>query len=92
MKQPLRSTKAKKLLREIIDAGIVTYSQPHALDRLKERLISMPDCLNVMRAGVVQEAELDNEAWRHRVSTNKIVVVVEFLSEDEVLVVTAWRL
>lgn len=92
MNQPLKATVARKLLRRILNGGIVTYSQPHAIDRLKERVLSTLDCENVMRAGVVQEAEWDNGGWRHQVRTQKIVVVIEFLSEDEVLVVTAWRL
>jgi hypothetical protein len=45
-----------------------------------------------MHAGAVKEAEWENGGWRHQVRTQKIVVVIEFLSENEVLVVTAWRL
>ncbi|MBN1957355.1 MAG: DUF4258 domain-containing protein [Desulfuromonadales bacterium] len=92
MNQPIKAAEARKLLRRILNGGIVTYSQPHAIDRLKERELSTLDCENVMRAGVLQEAEWDNGGWRHQVRTQKIVVVVEFLSENEVLVVTAWRL
>lgn len=90
--QPYRKGEAKKLLRKILSEGFVTYSQPHAHDRLKERNISILDCENVLRAGVVDEAELENGAWRHHVRTRKIVVVVQFLSEEEVLILTAWRL
>jgi len=88
--QPLSPSEARKLLRRILDGGIVTYAQPHALDRLKERSISILDCENVMRAGVVEEPELVEGRWRYRVRTRKIVVVVEFLSGDEVLILTAW--
>ena len=92
MNQPVRAPEAKKLLRRIINCGVVTYAQPHAIDRIKERKLSILDCENVMRAGLVEEAEWENGAWRHQVRTQKIVVVIEFLSEDEVLIVTAWRL
>ncbi|PNU19746.1 hypothetical protein C2E25_11160 [Geothermobacter hydrogeniphilus] len=92
MNQPLSPTDARKLLRRILDGGIVTYAQPHALDRLKERSISILDCENVMRAGVVEEPELVEGCWRYRVRSRKIVVVVEFLSDDEVLILTAWRI
>ena len=92
MNQPIRATEARKLLRRILNVGIVTYAQPHAIDRLKERELSTLDCENVIRAGVVEEAEWSDGTWRHRVRTQKIVVVVEFLSEEEVLIVTAWRL
>lgn len=92
MNQPLRATEARKLLRSILNCGFVTYSQPHAIDRLKERALSTLDCENVLRAGVVEEAEWNDGGWRHQVRTQRIVVVVEFLSEEEVLIVTAWRL
>lgn len=92
MEQPLKPAKAKLLLRKILDSGIIVYSRPHALDRLKERKISMIDCENVLRAGTVKEAEFENGAWRHHVVTGKLAVIVEFLSESEILVVTAWRI
>jgi len=92
MNHPLRAIEARKLLRRILNSGVITYSQPHAIDMIKERKLSILDCENVMRAGAVQEAEWENGAWRHQVRTQKIVVVIEFLSEEEVLVVTAWRL
>lgn len=92
MKQPYRKENAKKLLRKILDDGVVTYSRPHALERLKERNLSTIDCENVLRAGIVEEAEFENGAWRHQVRTQKTVVVVEFLSEEEILILTAWRL
>lgn len=92
MNQPIRATEARKLLRRILNSGVVTYAQPHAIDMIKERNLSILDCENVMRAGAVQEAEWENGGWRHQIRTPRIVVVVEFLSEEEVLVVTAWRL
>lgn len=90
--QPYRKGEAKRLLKSILSKGFVTYSRPHALDRLKERNISTLDCENVLRAGIVDEAELENGAWRHHVRTQKIVIVIEFLSEEEVLILSAWRL
>lgn len=92
MEQPLNPAKAKKLLLKILETGVVIYSRPHALDRLRERRISTIDCENVLRAGRIQEAEYDNGSWRHHVVTGKLVVVIEFLSDNEILIATAWRL
>ena len=92
MNQPLRATEARKLLRRILTTGVVTYAQPHAIDMIKERNLSILDCENVIRAGAVQEAEWENGGWRHQIRTPRIVGVIEFLSEEEVLVVAAWRL
>ena len=92
MNQPFRAIEARKLLRRILNNGVVTYAQPHAIDMIKDRKLSLLDCENVIRAGALQEAEWENGGWRHQVRTQKIVVVIEFLSEEEILVVTAWRL
>ena len=91
MEEPLRAREARLLLRKILDEGVVTYSQPHAIERLAKWKLTMVDCENVMRGGVVDEAEWENGGWRHQVRTPLVTVVVEFLSEEEVLVVTAWR-
>ena len=47
--------------------------------------------VNVLRDGVVAEAEYENAAWRSRVFTARMCVVVESVAEDQLLVVTAWR-
>jgi hypothetical protein len=91
MEEPLRAAAAKKLLREILDAGTVSYSQPHALERLKKHHMSMVDCENVLRGGAVAEAEWENGVWRHHVFTSHFTAVVQFLSESHLLIVTAWR-
>ena len=63
------------------------------------------DAVNVLRAGVVREAEFENGSWRHRVETQRMVFVVTFdpepeqmpedddlVEELELVVVTGWRL
>ncbi len=91
MEECLSRIEARTLLHRILDSGVVTYSVPHAVERLRERRLSTLDCENVLRGGAVEDAEWENGAWRYRVWTRKIAVVVQFLSRDEVLVVTAWR-
>ncbi len=66
-------------------------SKPHALERLKKHRISMLDVDNVLRKGRVGEAEWENGCWRYPVFSNKFHVVVQFESEEELLIVTAWR-
>jgi hypothetical protein len=91
MQEPLRPEAVKRVLREILATGIITYAIPHALERLRQRHISLVDCENVLRGGVVDPGEWENGVWRYRVRTRKIEVMVQFLSMEEVLVVTAWR-
>jgi hypothetical protein len=43
-------------------------------------------------AGAVTEpADLVKGTWRYRIHTNRLSVVVAFRSEQEVVIVTAWR-
>lgn len=90
-RQPLPPDQARRRIRAILETGIVTYAIPHALERLRQRNISMVDCENVLRGGVVDPAEWENGAWRYPVRTQKITVIVQFLAEEELMVVTAWR-
>jgi hypothetical protein len=89
---PLPLRQAKKLILDIIEKGMVTYSRPHALDRMKERDITMVDCINILRAGRMSEPEYVNESWRYRIETNSMAAVITFLSETGLMVVTVIRL
>lgn len=89
--EPLRPTEVKRLIRQIISKGIVTYSQPHAEERMQARGISTVDCINVLRGGVVDVGEYEKSSWRYRVHTPRMCVVIRFESELFLEVVTAWR-
>jgi hypothetical protein len=91
MKQPLAAKEAGDLIRSIVERGTVTYAVPHAVDRMKQRHMTMMDCQNVLMRGQVPEAEYENGNWRHQVHTKKMTVVVVLLSEVRLLVVTCWR-
>jgi hypothetical protein len=62
------------------------------------------DAVNVLRGGIVREAEWENGSWRYRVETPRMVFVVVFdpepdelpadgedVREIELVVVTGWR-
>ena len=89
--EPLRPPVVKCLVLQIITAGIVTYSQPHAEEQMKKRRISMVDCINVLRGGAAAEGEYENGSWRYQIHTPKMCVVIRFESETILEVVTAWR-
>ena len=82
---------ARALLRQIIATGNVAFPD-HARKRLTQWRLTAEDCVNVLRAGAMGEAENENGPWRYPVRTHRIVVVVAFRSEAEVVVVTAWRM
>lgn len=89
--EPLKPPDAKKIILNILKRGSVTYLQTHALQQMEKRHISMVDCVNVLRGGLVQEGELENGSWRYRVCTPKMCVVARFESDLELEIVTAWR-
>lgn len=91
MLEPLKPSEARKLIHHILKNGDVTYSRPHAIERMEEREMDTSDCINILRGGKVREGEYENGSWRYRVETPKMAVVVAFIDEDELMIVTAWR-
>ncbi len=81
---------AQRLIRKILPEGQVSWSD-HAKDEITKDTLSIPDCANVLRAGIVEEPEYVRGSWRYRVRTQRIYVVVSFRSETELSIVTAWR-
>lgn len=90
MDEPLAPDAAKRLLREILRAGRLTYSS-HAKQELLADEITTLDVVNVLRGGVVRPGEFEHGSWRYRVETQRIAVVVAFRSELHLVVITAWR-
>ncbi len=90
MNEPLSPPEAKQIIREILERGSVTFSK-HALREMADDELTTVDCVNILRAGVVEQPELENNSWRYRVHSSRIWVVAAFRSETEVVVVTAWR-
>ena len=90
MREPLEPAAAKALIRAILDAGTVAFSR-HALEELGKDDLTTVDGVNALRAGVVGPGELERGTWRYPVRTARLVVVVAFHSETELVVVTSWR-
>lgn len=89
--EPLKPPNARKLIRDIVENGVVAFSG-HALEEMEDDDMETPDCLNVLRGGVVGPAEYINNQWRYRVTTPRMCVVMTFLSSERLRVVTAWRI
>lgn len=88
--EPLKPPDARKLAGAIVENGIVEFGS-HAKDEMAKDDLQTGDCLNLVRGGVYQPAELINGEWRYRVETQRICVVIAFVSETRLRVVTAWR-
>ena len=88
---------ARVEMRRLLSGGWIKWAT-HAEERLKEHRLTIPDVINVVRAGVVDEGELENGSWRYRVRTQRIAVVAAFDGDDDedkadtLVIVTAWRI
>lgn len=91
MHEPLDPTRARRLIGDILRRGHTVSFSHHACKEMAKDDLSTVDCINVLRAGVVEPGELEKGTWRYRVRTNRIMVVVAFGSETHLRVVTAWR-
>ncbi len=90
MDRPLDPGRARQLIRKILASGEVSFSK-HALKEMEEDDLTTQDCINVLRAGVVEPSEFEHGTWRYRVRGGWIWVVTAFRSETRLVVVTAWR-
>jgi hypothetical protein len=90
--EPFGSREARKLIRSILVHGVLYLESPHFKARLRKHRITIVDVSNVLRGGVVEEAELENGRWRYRVRTMRICVVIHFVLANEIFVVTSWRM
>ena len=90
MTHPLSPPEARRLIREILAGGEVVSSS-HAMEEMDENDLTIVECVNVVRGGIVEPAEWENGSWRYRVHTQRIWVVVAFRSERRLVIVTAWR-
>src|SRR5438552_14084331 len=81
MEAPLPPLQAMKRIHAILDHGTVLHSVPRALEELESGRVTRVDCVNVLRAGVVEAAEGRPGSYRYPVRTVRFNVVVEFLSE-----------
>jgi len=90
VREPLDPAAARLLVRRILEAGTLTFSR-HALQELGKDDLTTVDAVNVLRGGAVSPGELERGTWRYRIRTARLVVVVAFRSETELVVVTGWR-
>ena len=88
--EPLSPPDARRLIREILAGGEVVSSR-HANEEMAKVDLVIVDCINVLRAGIVEPGEWERGTWRYRVHTQRICVAVAFRSEARLVIVTAWR-
>ena len=85
------AAKARRLLREILASGILTFSG-HAKNEMAKDNLTEVDVRNTLKGGRPQAGEFENRSWRYGILTSKIGVVIAFRAETWAVVVTAWRI
>jgi hypothetical protein len=70
--------------------GEVTFCA-HAKEEMSKDRLDASDFINIVRAGIVQAPDYQNNEWRYRITTNRMCFVVAFESRSRLTVVTAWR-
>jgi hypothetical protein len=90
-REPYAPNEARKRISRILQHGAVTVWD-HCKDELAKDDMTIADAVNVLRCGRIREpAEQVKDAWRYRVHTDHMGVVVQFEGETGVAIVTAWR-
>ena len=60
--EPLAPPEARRLIRDILENGSVSFSK-HADEELAKDGLTMVDATNVLRGGVVDPGEFENGSW-----------------------------
>mgnify|MGYP000343441480 CR=1 FL=1 len=90
MSEPLKLIEARNRARKILESGSIVFTS-HAARELDKDDLTRIDAMNIIRAGVYQPPEYEQGAWRYRVMTQRMAVVLEFASDSELVVITGWR-
>ncbi|WNG41539.1 hypothetical protein F0U61_53560 [Archangium violaceum] len=78
-------------MRHIVQKGSVSYSETFKGELSKIRM-TMLDVENVLRCGcVLEEGQLESGICRYKVETDRMGIVVTFLSKTEMQLLKAWR-
>ena len=93
MKEPFHRNEAKKRIQALLHKPdrVITLTR-HAEEELANDELTTVDAEKALLAGrILEEPELVNGTWRYRVHTERMVVVVAFVSESKLKIITAWR-
>jgi hypothetical protein len=60
---PLKATDARTYIRRLLEEGVFLVSD-HARREMEKDDLGDADAINILRGGVVREAEWENGSWR----------------------------
>ncbi len=93
----LSKEEARKLVAFIVykgGEGSVMFTD-HARKELNNDRLNINDALNTLKSSssqIYSDGEFENESYRYRLKTRKIVIVFSFNpSGEQIIVITCWR-
>lgn len=89
----LDRSNARVRISMIVRTGELVFTK-HCKQELSKDEMTSVDVANVLRCGKIhREPEVSEKtgAWRYRIETSRMAVIVEFSTERALVVVTAWR-
>ena len=81
---------ATELVHRVERGGTVAWSR-RGLEHAQAQEMTTVECDHALRDGVADPPELERGQWRYRIHCQRMCVVVIFRSDDEAVVVDAWR-
>ena len=84
---------AKKLAQQIVQDGNFSFTS-HCEKELAEDGMGTVDAVNIIAGGkIIREPEFSDkfQAWRYRIETQRMGVVIEIHSKTSLRVITGWR-
>jgi hypothetical protein len=89
--RPMKETDVKFHVRNIVWDGEVGFTK-HARTEMANDDMSVADCMNLLRAGIIGAAEWENGEYRYHITTPRMCIVISFQSPTRLTIVTAWRI
>lgn len=90
----LQKEEARKLISKILRHPHYVLFSKHAQEELGKDGLETSDAINVLTSAdskILRDGEFEKGSYRYRVETKKICVVVTFVSDIRLIVVTVWR-
>lgn len=76
--KPLVGAALRKAVVDHITSGRVTFSDPHAIKRLKERKVTAAQVINALRSGALACESTERGRNRYRATKGKLYVIFTF--------------
>lgn len=90
----LTGSDLRNLVITVIESNSISFPIQHAAPRMKERNVTAPQIVGVLRSGALSTEGFTGGSWRYRAVARGITVIFTFDIDDDgnvLVVVTTWR-